>query len=124
MTYTIHGHHIPGTPDEGFTLANKARCGGSKLCSVCRREAASYYQSLKGSGNLESELQALINKYLDAGNLSGSRDYLLAQFMNGSLKTFNEFVDLLSHASQPSLFDEDPDLNWKTPLQPWSSKEN
>lgn len=38
MTFTTHGHHIPGTIVDGHT-PSVARCGGIKLCQVCSLEA-------------------------------------------------------------------------------------
>lgn len=38
MTYTSHGHHIPGT-EKDFLPPVRARCGAISLCEVCRKEA-------------------------------------------------------------------------------------
>lgn len=35
MTYTSHGHHIPGSPVDAGDAPPKARCGGPGLCGVC-----------------------------------------------------------------------------------------
>lgn len=39
MTYTSHGHHIPGTPWDEETGPGIIRCGGVKLCRECKLEA-------------------------------------------------------------------------------------
>lgn len=41
MTFTAHGHHIPGSPtdDENLEWA-RARCGGPGVCVPCSREAS------------------------------------------------------------------------------------
>lgn len=42
MTYTKHGHHIPGSPGETQRPAEVARCGGPSLCSKCSKEATDW----------------------------------------------------------------------------------
>ena len=42
MAFTTHGHHIPGTTDEGPWPSLRARCGGPGLCEVCSKQAAPY----------------------------------------------------------------------------------
>jgi hypothetical protein len=44
VTYTSHGHHIPGTQraDEAGQI-EKARCGGLALCSVCQRDVTQHF---------------------------------------------------------------------------------
>lgn len=39
MTFTSHGHHIPGTLDLRPYGGPVARCGGPGLCPVCSQEA-------------------------------------------------------------------------------------
>lgn len=40
MTYTTHGHHIPGSPTEDEKPdVPRARCGGTSLCPVCKKDA-------------------------------------------------------------------------------------
>lgn len=43
MTYTRHGHHIPGTDrnDEQGQVP-KARCGGVAICTDCQKDAAQH----------------------------------------------------------------------------------
>jgi hypothetical protein len=41
VTYTSHGHHIPGTTrDDEFGQVDKARCGGVAICTVCQKDVA------------------------------------------------------------------------------------
>lgn len=40
MTYTTHGHHIPGTVQDQDHKMPIARCGGIGLCAACSIEAA------------------------------------------------------------------------------------
>jgi hypothetical protein len=41
VTYTRHGHHIPGTPVVAIDQRpSVARCGGPGLCSQCSRDVA------------------------------------------------------------------------------------
>jgi hypothetical protein len=39
MTYTEHGHHIPGSVPDGPRPAKRARCGGVGLCDKCQDDA-------------------------------------------------------------------------------------
>lgn len=39
MTYTSHGHHIPGTILDKDRPKGVARCGGLRFCKVCLKEA-------------------------------------------------------------------------------------
>lgn len=44
MTYTKHGHHIPGTVKNGSLGSQTvARCGGVRLCKECIDDAAHVY---------------------------------------------------------------------------------
>jgi len=44
VTYTSHGHHIPGTTrDDEHGQVNRVRCGGPALCTVCQKDTARYY---------------------------------------------------------------------------------
>lgn len=42
MAYTRHGHHIPGSVDDGVARM-KARCGGVRLCSLCKQDAGNWH---------------------------------------------------------------------------------
>lgn len=39
MTYTEHGYHIHGTPNETELPVVVAKCGGPGLCRVCNSDA-------------------------------------------------------------------------------------
>lgn len=42
--YTSHGYHIPGSGEPGYMKPpDKARCGGIRLCVICRGEMGQYY---------------------------------------------------------------------------------
>jgi hypothetical protein len=47
VTYTSHGHHIPGTitSDEHGQIP-RARCGGTVICSVCAKDANAIVSAL------------------------------------------------------------------------------
>lgn len=46
MTYTSHGHHIPGTGrDDERGQVERVRCGGVIICSVCQKEMAKIFAS-------------------------------------------------------------------------------
>jgi hypothetical protein len=42
MTYTSHGHHIPGSPEDFGDELPKARCGGPGLCGVCTSQSTAW----------------------------------------------------------------------------------
>lgn len=42
MGWTSHGHLIPGTPTTGTPPRMVSRCGGPRLCKVCKEESAKY----------------------------------------------------------------------------------
>lgn len=43
MTYTNHGHHIPGSPEDSLPFGMKtARCGGPGLCALCSKESTEW----------------------------------------------------------------------------------
>jgi hypothetical protein len=45
VSYTSHGHHIPGTTkDDERGQVDRARCGGVALCTVCQQDAARAYE--------------------------------------------------------------------------------
>jgi hypothetical protein len=45
MTYTSHGHHITGSPEDKGDIPPKARCGGPGLCGLCSTEQSSWQQA-------------------------------------------------------------------------------
>jgi len=57
MTYTSHGHHIPGSPTDPGDALPKARCGGPGLCGVCTSQSDLWRQEAERLGVLE-ELDA------------------------------------------------------------------
>ncbi len=44
MTWTRHGHQIPGSPSplEGEERPPVARCGGPRLCAVCEQDSGEW----------------------------------------------------------------------------------
>lgn len=41
MTYTRHGHHIPGTTrDDELGQVDRSRCGGVAICTGCQQDLA------------------------------------------------------------------------------------
>lgn len=60
MTYTTHGHHIPGTVRDGDTTSDVIRCGSVKICQKCKAEAI---EALPAdsivSADLRNDLEAL-----------------------------------------------------------------
>lgn len=53
MTYTSHGHHIPGSPVDSGDAPPKARCGGPRLCGVCTSQSDLWQQEAERLGVLE-----------------------------------------------------------------------
>lgn len=45
MTYTSHGHLIPGSPVDAESPEKIFRCGGPGLCAVCTRESGEWTES-------------------------------------------------------------------------------
>lgn len=45
MTFTSHGHYIPGTPVTNDPPENRARCGGVKICRKCNEEAVTVLEA-------------------------------------------------------------------------------
>lgn len=44
MTYTTHGHHIPGSPKKETPAKQVARCGGPGVCDQCSKDAARWLE--------------------------------------------------------------------------------
>lgn len=61
MTYTSHGHWIPGTPTtDSLGSIEVIPCGGPRSCDDCIAESAEvYYADIKDSKQLLSELPVL-----------------------------------------------------------------
>lgn len=45
MTYTSHGHHIPGSPEDEGDAPPEARCGGPGLCALCSEQSATWTEA-------------------------------------------------------------------------------
>lgn len=53
MTYTSHGHHIPGSPKDPGDAPPAARCGGPGLCGVCTNQSDIYREEAERVGILK-----------------------------------------------------------------------
>lgn len=62
MTYTSHGHHIPGSTTDPGDAPPKARCGGPGLCGVCTRQSDIWRQEAERLGVL-AELDAAVPQH-------------------------------------------------------------
>lgn len=49
MAYTRHGHHIPGTKKQFEGPSSVARCGGPRLCPVCKKDVDKYLEDFMES---------------------------------------------------------------------------
>lgn len=69
MTFTSHGHHVPGTPHTtslGEVVAGG--CGGVRECDECIHEAANiYYDQINGTKQLISELPLDTKIFVEVG---------------------------------------------------------
>lgn len=52
MTYTSHGHHIDGSPEDVGDAPPRAQCGGPGLCGLCSAESATWQQEAERRGFL------------------------------------------------------------------------
>jgi hypothetical protein len=119
MTYTTHGHHIPGTIKGTDRPKDVIRCGGMVLCEKCQDEAsktpkdipASSVESekmvewdidanrpasesypaeiIEAESDLEKELGRVLNGY---ENESGTPDFILAMYLKAQLDLFNQTI--------------------------------
>lgn len=56
MTWTRHGHHIPGsTTQDELALSSRARCGGPHLCKQCDEDFAVYLAGRRVMENQNNE---------------------------------------------------------------------
>lgn len=55
MTYTSHGHHIPGTErKDELGQIKRARCGGVPVCTVCQKDTARHLSPDTPDPDIES----------------------------------------------------------------------
>lgn len=59
MSYTSHGHHIPGTIKGEGTVGPVARCGGINVCQRCKSEVDTSFAMIHGDSN---DYQAMAKK--------------------------------------------------------------
>lgn len=66
MTFTRHGHHIPGTTsdDNGDMFTNRARCGGPRLCDQCSKDAAAVQHEAFVKTGTRDNYPELAKKYV------------------------------------------------------------
>lgn len=95
MAYTKHGHHIPETlKGEGVVGANifVAKCGGPKLCDVCKLDVEDYWASYMGHNtDFEKRAKMLVVQYVDglylgkaeSSNDLPSYDVVMERFQRG-----------------------------------------
>lgn len=68
MTFTSHGHHVPGTPHTA-SLGEVAAggCGGVRSCDVCIHESAQiYYDQINSTKELIAELPLDTRVFVEA----------------------------------------------------------
>lgn len=121
MTYTTHGHHIPGTIKGDELAPSVTRCGGPGMCDQCNREVSvtpkdtpadqppSFPAEITTETELEKDLGHILSKH-SAENESGTPDFILAMFLKGQLDLFNQTVKHRAawrgeHTQLPALYD-------------------
>jgi hypothetical protein len=63
MTYTTHGHHIPGTVKDDLHPLSVARCGGVSCCAECKQQAVDFLPDDSiARASLLNDLDALVVK--------------------------------------------------------------
>lgn len=66
MTYTKHGHHIPGTTLDGERPMAVKRCGGMRLCPECKMDAEIHAERTFGEPvDLIAKAKIIVLKYVD-----------------------------------------------------------
>lgn len=86
MTYTSHGHHIPGTTrnDEQGQVP-RARCGGPAICTVCQKDSAQHLAKIGG-------IDADQDFYEDTSSYDGDPDRFLKKAKLFVIGAYNNSV--------------------------------
>lgn len=106
MTYTSHGHHIPGTTtSDEFGQVSRARCGGTLLCPTCAKDANAIMAALDKGINVEGFFEApslsddeMLDQYISKAKLFviGARNNVVSE--EADQITVNELSLIFTHS--------------------------
>lgn len=91
MAWTMHGYHIPDSPyDIEEAPLVRARCGGARLCELCKTEELRYRMTHSINPDaydiFKAEVAKLINREsIDA--IIGVPDFILSELLTSNLKS-------------------------------------
>ena len=83
MSYTSHGHHIPGSTelDPEDAPSERARCGGPGTCTTCTSEVRAWISSdailnsvqavQNSSDNFQIRAMEIVRQYVNANYIKG-----------------------------------------------------
>ncbi len=104
MTYTSHGHHIPGTQTSDDTGPPSVhRCGGPELCLVCKDEVLAHYdlsKSTKDIGDISIASIADPDAPMTTNEKGGSQSDIPVRFDLIDAKAMFEMAKVLDHGAK------------------------
>lgn len=112
MSFTSHGHHIPGTLKGNFTPSDVARCGGVNLCPRCKSEVESSMAFQVGEPiDYQARARKMVVQYVDKmymASASGTNDLPTAYnvYVVWFTKTLKNWKCLLSTTIDDGMYYE------------------
>ncbi|ASR80127.1 hypothetical protein PQB77_gp68 [Arthrobacter phage Correa] len=105
MTFTSHGHHIPGTVDtDELPGTSRARCGGPNMCAICRRDSTTqnpYWEVKKPEPEEKAKEPLMVTKFHKRGPEAE------VMFFTGGREEANDIIRWLRSHGIPASFQEE-----------------
>ena len=117
MTYTSHGHHIPGSPVDPGDAPPSARCGGPGLCGVCTSQSDLWRQEAERIGVL-NDLDAAAPQHqgIMVANIYQSKivNIEAIQFTGGAANGMDIEAWVKAYGGNAT---------WRNEIEPWASED-
>lgn len=116
MTYTTHGHHITGSPEDLGDAPPKARCGGPGLCGVCSSQASAWQKEAARLGVLADLDNAVQHQGILVPNVYQSKIVQIKaiQFTGGAANGMDIEAWVKANGGNAT---------WRNEMAPWQSED-
>lgn len=117
MTYTSHGHHIPGSPVDPLDPPPKKQCGGVGLCGLCSSQSILWQQEAERLGVLaDLDAQTPPHQGIMVPRLYETEPVQLnaIQFTGGAANGMDLEAWIKSYNGNAT---------WRNEIEPWSNED-
>jgi hypothetical protein len=116
MTYTSHGHYIPGSPEDPQDPPPQKNCGGVGLCGLCSSQAIVWRKEAERLGVLEGLDSKRRHEGILAARVFEAEPVRVnaVQFVGGASNGMDCEAWVKSYGGNAT---------WRNEIQPWSKED-